>query len=106
MFRTLRNMHKLSKMEAKWVSATGIDLRDSGQIVMKAGEYVNNLNLPPEDAWVISLINWMNGHPHAASKNMIAEGLTAFIGLHGQDLGLASDTVMSAVECAKAVKEE
>lgn len=103
MFKTLKESFKFASISGKWMSTTGIDPGDKGQVARKAMEYINNLGLEPEDAWLTSLINWMNGMPWPDSKEMMARGLIKFLNEHEGKIALSAQTVIAARASAEEI---
>jgi len=79
MFETLKNTHRMAKMGFNWAGVTGIDPRDNGQIVKRATQYMSNLGHTPEDAWVLSMLSWIEGIPWPENKRMMAQGMLTFL---------------------------
>lgn len=103
MFKTLRASLRFGSIAGKWGGTTGIDPGDKGQVNKKAIEYINNLGLEPEDAWLLSLINWMNGMPWPDLKEMMARGLIQFLDAHEGKIALSSQTVIAARAAADGI---
>lgn len=103
MFKTFKTSMKFGSISAKWFRATNIDPGDKGQIARKASEYVNNLGLEAEDAWLLSLINWMKSMPWPDSQKMLARGLSNFIDQYEGKVALSATTIIAAREAASMI---
>jgi hypothetical protein len=99
MFGALKAAHKLGAVGAKWASATGVDPGDNGQVAKLASQYIANLNIDPEDAWVSALVTWMNGMPWPDSKLMVAEAMLRFLDAYEGKIALSAATIIGA-RCA------
>ena len=96
MFKAIKTAHKLSSMGAKWVAATGVDPGDKGQLVSLATQYVSNLGLDPEDAWLTAMVNYINGMPHQDSKNMLAVAMLRFLDANEGKIPLSALCILGA----------
>jgi len=105
MFKTLRTSLKFGSISSKWLSATSIDPGDKGQVARKATEYVNNLGLEPEDAWITALVNWMLDMPWPDSQAMLARGLISFLDEYEGKVALSAHTIITARQAAIDILE-
>lgn len=103
MFRSIKSAHAMSKMAAKFSASTGVDPGDNGQVSRKAMEYVSNLGLEPSDAWLIALVNWMDGMPWPDSKILLARGILSFLDEYEGKVPLSAATILSARQAASNV---
>lgn len=105
MFGNFKTSMKFGSISGKWAKSTGIDPGDKGQVAKKAMEYMNNLGLEPEDAWLTALVNWMNGMPWQDSKEMMARGLTQFLDEYEGKVALSATTILAARQAAIDILE-
>lgn len=96
MFEALKTAHKLSSMGAKWAAATGVDPGDKGQLVTLALQYVSNLSLEPEDAWLTAMVNYMNGMPYQDSKHILAAAMLKFLDAEEGKIAFSAMCILGA----------
>lgn len=96
MFQKMKNVHGISKVAAQFLSATGIDPGDDGQVLRKAMEYASNLAMDPHDAWLAAIVNWMDGMPWPDSKELLAKGILGFLDEYESRVPFSRTTVLSA----------
>ncbi len=105
MFRLLKIQLKFGNITRKWVSSTRLDPGDKGQVARKAIEYINNLKLKPEDAWISALVNWMIEMPYPDSKEMLAHAIIQFLDTNGSKIAFSDSIVIDAREAAYEILE-
>jgi hypothetical protein len=103
MFEKLKIGHKIGSVASKWVAATSVDPGDNGQVMKKAYEYIENLGLHPEDAWLTALVTWMDGMPWKDSKEIIAQGIFKFLEEYEGKIALSAGAIINAREHAYSV---
>lgn len=47
--------------------------------LLSSHQYVNNLGLEPEDAWLTAMVNWVNGVPIQKTKMQLAHSMIQFL---------------------------
>lgn len=106
MFGALKAIGKLTKMSSTWASITSIDPGDRGQISKKANEYMANLKMSPEDAWLMALVNWTKGMPWPKEKKLVANGIIRFVDTSAAKLDVSPTVAASARQVAHDILTE
>jgi hypothetical protein len=98
----------LETISTQWKQITGIDPGDRGQVVTKAESYVTNLGHTPEDAWLISFMNWIDGMPWPQEKRQVALGHLQFLEENEKKgmIPFSSDVVGPAFHALLGIVEE
>ena len=104
-FKSLREAHKLGAMATKWAGFTRLDPGDRGQITKLAMNYMAEQDMAPEDAWLYSLTQWMNGMPWPEDQLTIARELTRFMDAYEGKIALSAATIVGARMAAKYITD-
>ena len=103
MLGSLKISFKFASMSGKWMRVTRVDPGDKGQVARKAMDYINSLGLEPEDAWLVSLTNWMLEMPWQDSQAMLARAMIKFLDECEGKIALSVDNVIWAREEASKI---
>lgn len=106
MFKSLRDGHKVAAIAWKWTGYTGVDPGDKGQIFKVAVAAVEAEGLAPEDAWLQTLVHWMNGMPWPDSQLMVARALTRFLNEFEGKVPLPAATIVGSRMAAQYIQDE
>jgi hypothetical protein len=85
---------KFGRISYQWMRGSGITPKDNGMIAQRAWQYVRNLKMEPADAWMISLLNWMDELPPVAQVPM-ARGLQRFLDQYEGRVALSGSVLES-----------
>jgi hypothetical protein len=94
---------KIGKMGFKWINLAKDDPGDNGQINARAMSYVQLQNIAPEDAWLLSLTEWVRHHPEKMTQLKLAKNLQRFLDLHEGRIPLSAASILNARGAAEKV---
>jgi hypothetical protein len=106
MFETFKVSLKFGLIAKNWTDSTNLDPGDEGQVARKAMEYIQNLGMEANDAWVIAMTNWMVGMPWPDSRQMLASAMLKFLDAKEGKIALSAVTILSARQSAEDILRE
>jgi hypothetical protein len=83
--------------------STQLDPGDKGQVAQKAMQYMSNIGMNAEDAWVTALTNWMTGMPWPDGKRELAHAMIRFIEVNEGKVPLSAMVILSARQNAERI---
>ncbi|WP_213948493.1 hypothetical protein [Luteibacter sp. dw_328] len=94
MLRDVITSLKFGRVSSLWMKVTGLVPDDGGAIGRRAALSVSNLGLPANDAWLLSLLYWINEQPES-EQLIAAHGVGRFLRAHEGRVDLHPSTLQS-----------
>ena len=104
MFNNAKMSWKFAGFSTKWIEATGVDPGDNGQISVKARDYVQNVGLTSEDAWLTALVNWIIGMPWPKEQKMLASNMRTFLNRYRGVIHFSEECAQSALQVTDEIR--
>lgn len=96
---------KLAKIYNLWVDATNLDLGDGGQINKRANLLIKTTGMRVEDAWLTSVVGWIQFHPNLHDKMIMSLSVMRFLEIHGSSAALSPECKAACISVIGSILE-